>query len=131
MFIKVTESIFRDWMNESCPNSFSYEGLGLLFNFLEGCENSDLGEELDPVDLDCSYDEDSLRDIAQNYSLTYEGDEEYSWNDEEEVEEATQTTYDYETMTDEMLKEVVEEYLLKNTCLVGITSEDTAVYLSF
>jgi hypothetical protein len=131
MFIRVTESIFRDWMNECFPNSFSYEGLGLLFNFLEGCENSENREELDVVALNCSYTEASLSDIAKNYSLMYEGDEEYNCDDEDAAEVATQTVYDYETMTDEMLREVVYEYLQENTCLMGITSEDTAVYMSF
>lgn len=103
-------------MNECCPNSFSYEGLELLFGFLEECENSG---ELDPIAINSSYEENTLRDIIKEYSLTIQI----------ELDEKKEVLKD-ESMTDEQVREVVEEYLKLNTCLVGITS-DTAVYMSF
>lgn len=128
MFIKVTESIFRDWMNEF---SFSHEALGLLFDFLEKCNSSENGEELDPVALNCRYTEASLRDIAKEYSLTIQDVVEIELDEEGEVVEDEIFEYGWETMTDEMLREVVEEYLKENTYLVGVTSEGTAVYEDF
>lgn len=185
MFIKVTENIFRDWMNEYCPNSFSYEGLSLLFDFLEQLENdSESGSEFCPSEVNDNYDEDELRNIAKDYNLTYEGYADTSTNEDEEEEnpfdiwlaeyyepagkdESTGelwclsiytneylpkplsalrelynsendieddeelVTYDWETMTDEMVEEIVKEYLQNETCLVGITKQGTAVYMSF
>lgn len=128
MFIKVTESIFRDWMNEF---SFSPEALGLLFDFLEECDSPENGEELDPVALNGNYAEAYLRDIAKAYSLTIQNVVELELDEEGELIEDEIVEYGWETMTDEMLREVVEEYLKENTCLVGITSEGTAVYRDF
>ena len=184
MFIKVTENIFRDWMNEYYPNSFSYEGLSLLFDFLEQLDDENKPTEFDASEINGSYDENELRNIAKNYNLTYEGYADTSTNEDEEVEDPFEiwlaeyyepagkdestsepwylsiytneylpkslsslrelynsendieddeelVTYDWETMSDKMVEEVVKEYLQNETCLVGITDEGTAVYMSF
>ncbi len=46
-------------------NNFSYDGLGLLFDFLEKCGPD---YELDVIQLCCEYNE----DIARNYSIDVE-----------------------------------------------------------
>ena len=75
--------------------TFSYDALGLLFDFLEEC---DPDYELDVVALCCEYSEDTVEDIARNYSIDLsecEGDEVIS---------------------------TVREYLEHNTILVGETA---------
>ena len=76
---------------------FSYEGLEVLFNYLEQYED-DTGEELelDVVALCCDYYEDTVGAIADNYSIDLT-------DCEDEDEQA----------------EVVREYLEDNGALVG------------
>lgn len=80
-------------------NNFSYEGLGLLFEYLEEVEQS-TGEELelDVIALCCEYDENDVDDIISSYDIDVEG------------------------MDDEEKRETVREYLQDNTCLIGETS---------
>jgi len=51
-------------------SQFSYEGLEVLFDYLENWE-SDAGEdlELDVIELCCEFAEGSWQDIAENYSI--------------------------------------------------------------
>ena len=52
-------------------NQFSYEGLTVLFNYLEGLEDDRGVEiELNVMDLCWEYTEDSIQNIADNYELT-------------------------------------------------------------
>ena len=53
---------------------FSYEGLEVLFDYLEQYE-ADTGEELelDVVALCCDYYEDTTEAIAENYSIDLDG----------------------------------------------------------
>lgn len=81
-------------------NNFSYEGLEVLFDYLE--EYSDAtGEpvELDVIALCCEYSEDSIEDIIANYRVDVSEAE----GDEEEI------------------KEIVREYLDDNTIVCGAT----------
>lgn len=89
----------RAFVDAGRKDQFSYEALGLLFDYLEEYENS-TGEEieLDVIALCCEYYEDTLKSIANNYRIDLEGMDE-----------------------DEQL-EAVREYLEDNTQLVGETS---------
>lgn len=51
-------------------DNFSYEGLRVLFDYLEELER-DIGEEieLDVIALCCDYSEDTIESIAENYRL--------------------------------------------------------------
>lgn len=97
MKITVTESMFRSQFY-SCGRGeqFSYEALGLLFEYIEQYE-SDTGEEqeLDVIEICCSFSEDSAIDVASNYNIDIDG------LDDDEIEEA------------------VESYLEDNTQVVG------------
>jgi hypothetical protein len=86
--------------------NFSYEGLKLLFDYLEDYEES-TGEEieLDVIAICCDYTEDDIETIINEYSIKIEEDE----NPEE----------------------VVENYLSENTTLIGKTSIGTFVYQVF
>ena len=83
---------FRDYFNQVRPNNFSYEGLGILFEYLEQYEE-DTGEELelDVIALCCDFSEEDFTDIAKSYDI--ELDEEA--NEEDQM----QTVADY--LTDE------------------------------
>jgi hypothetical protein len=65
----VNVSQFRDAFR-ACDrqDQFSYEALGLLFDYFEELEDS-MGQEieLDPIAICCDYSEDSPADIARNY----------------------------------------------------------------
>lgn len=56
-------------------NNFSYDGLGVLYEFLQQLEE-DTGEEyeLDVIALCCEWNEDTPENIAANYSIEIEDD---------------------------------------------------------
>lgn len=95
----------RAFVDADRKENFSYEALGLLFDYLEDYEEQ-TGEEieLDVIALCCDYAEDTVSDIARNYSI------DLSHLDVEDD--------DYE----EQCIEAVRDYLNENTTLVGETS---------
>lgn len=103
----------RAFADADRKENFSYEGLSVLFDYLEDYEEQ-TGEELelDVIALCCDYSEDTAEEIARNYSI------DLSHLDPEDD--------DYE----EQCTEAVRDYLNDNTTLVGETSTGF-VYLSF
>lgn len=100
-----TASQFRDQFHRyGRADQFSYEALGLLFNYLDDC-GSDV--ELDVISICCEFSEDTPESIADNYSIDTEG------LDEGEI------------------KDVVLSYLEDNTSIVGVTSSGNFVYVQF
>jgi hypothetical protein len=97
---------FRDYFNKIRPNNFSYEGLGLLFDYLTELEN-DTGEdmELDVIALCCNFSEDSLSNIVDSYSIDLEGEDDH--------------------------EQAVKDFLDYKTILVGVTSNDNFIYQNF
>ena len=98
--MKTTVSFYdfeRAFNDADRKDQFSYEGLAVLFDYLEQYEE-DTGEELelDVVALCCDFYEDSLENIAANYSIDLT-------DCEDEEEQA----------------EVVREYLEDNGAFVG------------
>jgi len=96
----VTRWEFRDAFRDYERNdSFSYEGLGALFDYLEDDEeNSGIETEMDVISLCCNFSEhasclDCVNDLG--YPLEIEDD----WNDEEKEDAA-------------------REYLQENTTLI-------------
>jgi hypothetical protein len=81
------------------PDNFSYEGLNVLFDYLESLED-DTGEEieLDVIALCCDYSEDSAESIASSCGIDLSDCE-----DDEEKSEA------------------VRSYLERNTSICGET----------
>jgi len=71
---------FQNAFDAIRPDNFSYEGLEVLFEYLEDCER-DTGEEyeLDVIALCCDFSEDSWQSIAEAYSIEYDENE----NDDE------------------------------------------------
>ena len=98
-------SQFRDQFHRGWRgDQFSYEALGLLFDYLNDC-GSDV--ELDVVAVCCEFSEDMAESIADNYSIDTEG------LNEAEIESA------------------VRDYLDDNTSVVGQTSSGAFVYVQF
>jgi hypothetical protein len=87
-------------------NNFSYEGLGVLFDYFEEYEES-TGEEieLDVVGICCEYSEETPQEIAANYGIEIEDDGNELNN--------------------------VLDYLHDHTQIAGITSEGFIVYAQF
>lgn len=95
----------RAFVDADRKENFSYEGLSVLFDYLEDYEEQ-TGEELelDVIALCCDYSEDTAEAIARNYSI------DLSHLDPEDD--------DYE----EQCTEAVRDYLEAYTTLVGETS---------
>jgi hypothetical protein len=110
--MKTTISLneFQNAFDRMRPDNFSYEGLGLLFDYFEDYEES-TGEEieLDVIAICCDYVEDTVAAIALEHSIEMsavdEGDEEGE-------------------------RDQVRAYLEENTQLIGETATGF-VYLSF
>jgi len=85
---------FQNAFDRLRPNNFSYEALGLLFDYLE---EMDPDMELDVIALCCKYCEDTLEDIIHSYSI------------------------DVEDMDEDDTVEAVRSFLNENTTLVGET----------
>lgn len=75
--MKTTVSLydFRREFAQCRPDNFSYEGLSLLFEYIEDLER-DSGEEyeLDVIALCCEWSENTPENIAANYSIDIEDD---------------------------------------------------------
>jgi predicted ArsR family transcriptional regulator len=74
--MKTTVSLhdFRDAFRRIRPNNFSYEGLGVLFEYLEDLETDSGNEiELDVIAICCDFCENNWEDIANEYGFDLEG----------------------------------------------------------
>jgi hypothetical protein len=104
-----TASNFRDEFR-ACgrADQFSYEALGILFDYLEAYE-MDTGEEieLDVVSICCDYSEDAPEHIARDYNMDIEGMGE-----------------------DEIIAEVIAT-LEENSAFVGKTSKGDIIYRNY
>jgi hypothetical protein len=84
-------------------SQFSYEALGLLFEYLEEIDSS---YDLDVIELCCEYAESTPEEIASSYSIDVKG------------------------LQEDQVKRTVLDYLCNNTQVVGVTNDDTIVYCS-
>ena len=96
-------SSFRDaFIKAGRKDQFSYEGLGLLFDYFEQYED-DTGEEmeLDVIAICCDFSEDTPENIAEAYSIDLDADKD--------------------------VMEQVLEYLSDNTNVVGYDLENNFI----
>jgi len=100
---------FRDAFHSMGRENFSYDGLGVLFDYLEEYEDA-TGEEIefDVVGLCCDYSEDSPKAIAESYGITLTDPD------------------DEDTTLDE-----VRDYLEYRTSVCGVTDDGAIVYQQF
>ena len=104
-------SQFRDQFRQcGRGDQFSYEGLGLLFDYLE---EIDPQYDLDVVALCCDYTESTPAEIARDYSI--------------DLNDADPEDGDYE----EKCAAIVIEHVTEQGALVGVTSTGAIVYASF
>ena len=106
---------FREAFARIDRTNFSYEGLAILFDYLEQYEE-DTGEkiELDVIALCCDFAEDTFAEVAEKYGI------ELSDCDSEDEEEKA-----------EQVKDAVLEYLNNNTSVVGEVGDDSVIYQQF
>lgn len=107
--MKTTVSVydFRDaFARAGRQEQFSYEALGLIYEYLEDQER-DLGKEyeLDVVGLCCELSEETPDEIARNYSIELK-DEQNKLND-------------------------ALDYLLDATTIIGTTDDGRIIYVQF
>jgi hypothetical protein len=101
-----TASQFRnEFYRAGRGGQFSYEGLGLLFDYLE---EVDPQYDLDVIALCCDYTQNTPDVIARDYSIDLNDDD-----------------------TEEQRAAVVIEYVREQSALVGVTSTGSIVYASF
>jgi hypothetical protein len=95
----------RAFADADRKENFSYEALGLLFDYFEQYEE-DTGEEieLDVIAICCEFYEEPVAYIASNYSIDLTDDD------------------GDDTLTDDEKAAIVREYLQDNTNLIGETA---------
>lgn len=67
----ITKTMFRDLFKKSNDsfkyrNGFTYEGLGLLYDYLESCDRD---YELDVIELCCEFNEEPITEALSDYKL--------------------------------------------------------------
>jgi hypothetical protein len=74
MFIKVDLYTFRQQFKDmGRGDNFSYEGLELLFDYLEELEHCEEEYELDVIGLCCDFAESSPESVARDYGVWING----------------------------------------------------------
>ncbi len=109
----VYESDFRDAFSRSATYSknFSYEALGLLYDWLEALSEESGGNiELDIVAICSDFSEGTPSEIVANYALDLDVDD---------------------STTEEELLEMVLAELEERTTVVGTTDSGTIVYMNY
>jgi len=85
MYQYVNSTTFADSFNQLRPDSFTSEGLLVLFEYLEELEESEgKMQELDVTGLFCTYSEKTAEELFQDYGYKFEGSKEWhlgQWRD--------------------------------------------------
>ena len=92
-------------------DQFSYDGLEILFDYIEELEQA-TGEEveLDVIALCCDYAESTIDELISAYDIDIS---------------------DCDPDDDEAIRETVMEYIQENTSVCGVTSDGSVVYAQF
>jgi hypothetical protein len=109
--MKTTISLydFRDAFYQANRGAqFSYDGLKVLFEYLEEYEKDTGSEvELDVIGLCCDFNESTLEEITRDYGYNLKGDD------------------------DDEKRENLIEWLNDRTLVCGVTNEGSIVYQAF
>lgn len=107
MYQTISEYQFRDTFlqSDTYKNNFTYDGLSVLFDYLEQVEQ-DTGQEIpfDYVSIACEFAEDTAENIQRYYSIEHDADDEGN------------------------LADAVRQYLEDNGAFVGET-DDSILYI--
>ena len=103
---------FRDAFHRmGRKDQFSYEGLEILFNYLEDWEQDTCEEiELDVIALCCDYAESTIDDLISDYDIDIS---------------------DCDPDDDEAIEDIVWEYMNDYTIICGETADGSIVYALF
>ena len=108
----LTKDMFRFQMNQIRPDNFSYEGQGVLFDFIEQNEKDEGKEwELDVIALCCEFAEMTMDEIFNAYPDVL---------DLIDMDRPRESTYS-----------IVVDYLNDNGAYCGDTSQGTFVFQQF
>ena len=97
-------SQFRNEFNSIRPNNFSYEGLEILFDYLEEME-PDL--DLDVIALCCDYSESTIDNLIQDYDIDFDG------------------------VAPDEVDATVLDYINDRSIVLGVCFDGSIVYLNF
>jgi hypothetical protein len=102
---------FRFAFDQVRPNQFSYEAQGMLFDYLEGCDED---MELDVIAICCDFTEGDFQEVANEL-------------DDDETELAQEC----EGLDEDETAQLIAEKLEDKTTVLGVTSSNTIVYANF
>jgi len=102
---------FRFAFDQIRPNQFSYEALGMLFDYLEECDED---MELDVIAICCDFTEGDFQEVANELD-----------DDEDELAEECAGLDEQETA------QIIAKKLEDKTTVLGVTSDNTIVYANF
>jgi DNA-directed RNA polymerase sigma subunit (sigma70/sigma32) len=111
MKMTLSKDEFRFQMNQIRPDNFSYEGQGMLFDFLEEIDED---MELDVIAICCDFTESNFQEVANEL--------------DEDEDEITEECYG---LDEEETAQKIAEYLENKTTVLGVTSDNSIVYLNF
>ena len=108
-------SQFTDAFMSIRPNNFSYEGLEQLFDYFESYEQDTNEEiELDVIAICCEYSESTINECLDYYDIVDAEDKE-----------------DFESLSDYEKLSIIQDWLAKNTSVIGTTDQCTIIYQQF
>jgi DNA-directed RNA polymerase sigma subunit (sigma70/sigma32) len=111
MKMTLSKDEFRFQMNQIRPDNFSYEGQGMLFDFLEEIDED---MELDVIAICCDFTESNFQEVANEL--------------DEDEDEITEECYG---LDEDETAQKIAEYLENKTTVLGVTSDNSIVYLNF
>ena len=97
-------SQFRDEFNAIRPNNFSYEGLEILYDYIDEMIPD---YDLDVIELCCDYSEASIKELIDSYDIDLDG------IDSEEIDGT------------------VLDYINDHSIVLGVTYDGSIVYQDF
>jgi hypothetical protein len=104
MIQTINLSQFRDEFKAIRPDNFSYEGLEILYDYIdEMIPNYDL----DVIELCCDYSEESIEELIRSYSIDCDG------------------------IDDDEIDAHVLDYINDNSIVLGVTYDGSIVYQNF
>ena len=102
---------FRDTIMELRPNNFSYEGLTILFDWIEQYEEDCETEvDFDPIGICCEFNESTVDEVMNDYDISDDA---------------------VRNCTDIVKADIIIEFLSENTMFVGATDEGDLIYTAF
>jgi hypothetical protein len=102
---------FRFAFNQVRPDQFSYEAQGMIFDYLEECDED---MELDVIAICCDFSEGDFQEVANELD-----------DDEDELAQ------ECEGLDEDETAQLIAEKLQDKTTVLGVTSDNTIVYANF